>query len=146
MVDHLSRSRRSANMARISAKDTKPELTVRRMLHAAGYRYRVHGAKLPGRPDLVFARRRKVVFVHGCFWHQHQSQQCGQGRRPKTNTSYWHAKLDRNVLRDRENVRRLEAQGWQYVIVWACELKDLDRVLKMLETFLGPRRIGRTCC
>jgi DNA mismatch endonuclease (patch repair protein) len=100
-------------MSRIRSRDTKPEMIVRRLLHAAGYRYRLHTKDLPGKPDVVFKRRRKVVFVHGCFWHQHDREDCLDGRRPKSNTSYWHAKLERNVERDQEHIRRLHELGWQ---------------------------------
>src|ERR1700761_3512616 len=98
MADHLSPERRSKKMSRISSKDTKPELVVRRLLHGLGYRYRLHRKDLPGKPDLVFTKRKKVIFVHGCFWHQHS--ECREGRIPGSRLDYWEAKLKRNVERD----------------------------------------------
>src|ERR1700741_2821493 len=107
MTDKLTAARRSVNMTKIRSRDTKPELAVRRLLHRMGYRYRVHGKGLPGKPDLVFASRLKVIFVHGCFWHQHTLETCQDGRRPKSNVHYWHSKLASNVERDRQHVHRL---------------------------------------
>lgn len=119
MADRITLEERSAVMRAVRAKDTKPELVVRRLLHRLGYRFRLHAPDLPGRPDLVFRKQRVAVFVHGCFWHSHQ---CRKGRqRPLTNAARWQAKLDRNVERDREVTRELEAQGWTVVTVWECE-------------------------
>lgn len=128
-------------MAKIAGKDSQPELAVRRMLHAAGYRYRLHFMKLPGRPDLVFPPRRKVVFVHGCFWHQHDSEHCRHRRRPKSNIGYWNPKLDRNVRRDEENIKQLQAAGWESTVVWECELGEPNIVYDALRAFLGPQRL-----
>src|SRR5690348_9794391 len=100
MTDKLSPARRSANMSKIRSKDSEPELVVRRLAFKLGYRFRLHGAKLPGKPDLVFAGRKKVIFVHGCFWHQHEG--CREGRVPESNTAYWAPKLQRNIQRDAE--------------------------------------------
>src|SRR5437764_15346089 len=107
MADKLSPARRSANMARIRSKDSAQEMVVRRLVFSLGYRYRLHAAKLPGKPDMVFASRRKVIFVHGCFWHQHQA--CREGRAPGSNTGYWTPKLQRNVRRDAEAQAALRA-------------------------------------
>jgi DNA mismatch endonuclease (patch repair protein) len=142
MVDHLSRSRRSANMARILGKDTAPELTVRRMLHAGGYRYRLHNTKLPGRPDIVFRRRSKVIFVHGCFWHQHASASCRHNRRPKSNQPYWDAKLARTIERDHRSVQTLKESGWEVLILWECELAQPRQAYSKLVHFLGPPKQG----
>lgn len=136
-MDRLTPQRRSENMRRIRSQGTKPELVVRRLLHKAGYRYRLHRRDMPGRPDLVFASRRKVIFVHGCFWHQHQSEQCLDGRKPKSNTSYWHEKLERNVARDHESVAALTRQGWHVAVVWECETRDPLALLHRLTGFLG---------
>ena len=125
-------------MSKIRSRDTKPEMVVRRVLHAAGYRYRLHRRDLPGKPDLIFAGRRKVIFVHGCFWHQHEVEACLDGRKPKSNTSYWNAKLDRNVQRDRDNEEWLVAHGWSILVVWECELRDIHALLARLESFLSP--------
>jgi DNA mismatch endonuclease (patch repair protein) len=108
-------------MSRIGPKDTKPELVVRRGLHAAGIRFRLHRGDLPGRPDLVLPKYRAVIFVHGCFWHRHDG--CANFRLPKTNTEFWHHKIDRNVERDREAIVELKKQGWRVLIVWECETR-----------------------
>src|SRR5579885_1709787 len=106
MADKLSSDRRSKNMAAIRSINTRPEICVRKMLFRLGYRYRLHARDLPGKPDIVFRRRRKVIFVNGCFWHQHPNSACADARRPKSNVSYWEPKLDRITQRDRR--RRLE--------------------------------------
>jgi DNA mismatch endonuclease (patch repair protein) len=124
-------------MSKIRSTHTKPELIVRRLLHAAGYRYRLHRKDLAGKPDLVFAGRRKVIFVHGCFWHQHDAASCLDGRRPKSNTSYWEPKLTRNVDRDKTAVAQLEAEGWAVLTVWECETRDVG-LAGRLRDFLGP--------
>ena len=113
---------RSAQMALVRSRDTKPETRVRKALHAAGLRYRLHDRRLPGSPDLVFASRRLVVFVHGCFWHQHAG--CAACRMPKTRQDFWRAKLEGNVTRDARQVTELEAQGWRVLVVWECETRD----------------------
>lgn len=125
-------------MARIRGKDTKPEMAVRKLAHAMGYRYRVHRKDLPGKPDLAFGPRKKVVFVHGCFWHQHDLTKCLDGRQPKSNTGYWSPKLQRNVERDAQHVAALEAGGWQVLTIWDCETKDRESVARRLTQFLGP--------
>ena len=125
-------------MSKIRSGNTKPEWTIRRLLHRLGYRYRLHGKGLPGKPDIVFAGRRKVIFVHGCFWHQHEAISCLDGRKPKSNTGYWHAKLERNVLRDREHTERLTAEGWGVLVLWECEMRDEAALAERLSSFLGP--------
>lgn len=124
-------------MQAIRSKDTKPELRVRRLLHAMGYRFRVHLKDLAGKPDIAFTRRRKVIFVHGCFWHGHQGVGCPDGSRPRSNTGYWNPKLDRNAERDRENTAALEAAGWHVLTVWACETLDEAALRGRLVAFLG---------
>ncbi|HEV2080610.1 MAG TPA: very short patch repair endonuclease [Allosphingosinicella sp.] len=136
MVDKLTAAQRSVNMSRIRSRDTKPEMIVRRLLHAAGYRYRLHDPGLPGKPDLVFRKRRKVIFVHGCFWHQHEREACSDGRRPKSNTTYWNEKLARNVERDEANRNALLAQGWDVLVVWECEVRSSGALLAQVTTFL----------
>jgi DNA mismatch endonuclease (patch repair protein) len=143
MADKLTSAQRSVNMAKIRARDTKPELAVRRLLHAAGYRYRLHGKGLPGKPDIVFSRRRKVIFVHGCFWHQHDKDACLDGRRPKSNTEYWHPKLARNMERDRQHVDKLMADGWEVTVVWECELRDQEALTEKLYQLLGATAYHR---
>jgi DNA mismatch endonuclease (patch repair protein) len=124
-------------MQAIRSKDTKPELRVRRLLHALGYRFRVHLKELPGKPDIAFTRRRKVIFVHGCFWHGHQAEGCPDGSRPRSNTGYWNPKLDRNAERDRSNAEALIAAGWEVLTVWACETLDDEALRGRLTGFLG---------
>jgi DNA mismatch endonuclease (patch repair protein) len=127
-------------MRAIRSKGMKPELAVRRLLHAAGYRYRIHGKELPGKPDIIFKKRRKVIFVHGCFWHQHDIEACLDGRRPKSNTTYWHPKLARNVERDQQHLTQLTAAGWEVLTVWECEVRNVDGLSDRLQAFLGPPR------
>lgn len=125
----------------VRSKNTRPEMLVRRGLHARGLRYRVHVRSLPGTPDIVLPRHGVVVFVHGCFWHQHLN--CKKAALPATRTEFWAAKLRRNVERDAEHVRRLERAGWRVVVVWECELKDTDRLVDRLERYIrGPQRSG----
>ena len=136
MVDVLTKEQRSLNMSRIRGRDTKPELIVRRMLHAAGFRYRLHRKDLPGKPDLVFPGRKKIVFVHGCFWHCHH---CRAGQvRPSDNASFWQAKREGNVQRDLRNLAALEERGWDPLVVWECETKDRPALLTKLMAFLKP--------
>jgi len=123
-------------------RDSKPELFVRRLLHALGYRYRLHARDLPGSPDIVFRSRHKVIFVHGCFWHQHPDARCPLRTHPRSNIQYWRPKLSRNRERDKENEKKLADIGWTYLTVWECELKEpavlRARLVKFLE---GPRRV-----
>jgi DNA mismatch endonuclease, patch repair protein len=121
VTDRISPEKRSANMAAIKGKDTGPELAVRKVIHAAGFRFRLHKKDLPGCPDMVLARYRTVVFVHGCFWHHHQG--CADATMPKSNTDYWNRKLSRNVERDVKNKKALEALGWNVFVVWECSIR-----------------------
>lgn len=123
-------------MRAIRDKNTKPEMIVRTMAHRLGYRYRVHQSGLPGKPDLVFAGRRKAIFVHGCFWHQHPTATCSDSRAPRSNTAYWGAKLARNVERDAQHSAALQAEGWRVLTIWDCETKDLPRLKRRLARFL----------
>ena len=134
-MDTLTPAERSRLMSRIRGKDTKPELAVRRYLHGLGYRYRLHARELPGRPDIVFRPRRKVVFVHGCFWHQHG--RCRAGRMPKSNTDYWTEKFSANKRRDRLAKLRLTRLGYRYLVVWECQIaRRFDAVAEKLVEFL----------
>jgi DNA mismatch endonuclease (patch repair protein) len=121
MADKISVRRRSENMRRIKSKNMKPELLVRRLVHGLGYRYRLHKKDLPGKPDLVFAKKRQVIFVNGCFWHQHKY--CREGRLPNSRHEYWIPKLVRNVERDKENIAKLKRQGWHVLVLWECEIE-----------------------
>lgn len=129
---------RSEIMARVRGRDTKPELIVRRLLHALGYRFRLQLRDVPGRPDLGWRNRRKAVFVHGCFWHGHD---CPRGRRkPVANAAFWAAKIARNRARDAATLARLDALGWTALVLWECELKDRAALARQLGAFLGPAR------
>ncbi|MDR2455126.1 MAG: very short patch repair endonuclease [Deltaproteobacteria bacterium] len=121
---------RSEVMARIRSRDTKPELTVRKALWAAGYRYRLHDKKLPGKPDLTLGRLKTAIFVHGCFWHAHQD--CPKFRPPKSRLEYWSPKLEKNKSRDIEARKKLEAEGWRVVTIWECQLEKPDWLEKLL--------------
>ena len=125
MVDRLSKERRSWNMSRIRAKDTKPELIIRSVLHRFGYRFRLHRKDLPGKPDIVMSKYKTVIFVHGCFWHRHEN--CREASRPKTNSEYWEAKINRNIERDNNNVTLLQKEGWNVIIIWECEISKDDK-------------------
>jgi DNA mismatch endonuclease (patch repair protein) len=124
---------RSANMRAIRSKDMQPELKVRSLVHKLGYRFRLHRKDLPGKPDLVFTSRRKVVFVHGCFWHSHN---CKAAHVPKSNQEYWVPKLERNRLRDARNVSALLALGWKSLVVWECTLRRPGKVGQRVVSFL----------
>jgi DNA mismatch endonuclease (patch repair protein) len=137
MADKLTQEQRSENMRRIRSTDTKPELIVRRFVHAMGYRYRLHRRGLPGRPDLVFASRKKIIFVHGCFWHAHDDANCPDRRTPKSNVVYWHPKLARNKERDQANTTKLKLLGWEVLTVWECDTRDLEKLGKILAGFLA---------
>ena len=137
MADTVTPQRRSEIMSNIRAKGMKPEMAVRRLIHAMGYRYRLHRKDLPGKPDLVFPGRRKVIFVHGCFWHQHTDPSCKIARRPQSNQDYWLPKLERNTTRDAEHQALLMQQGWDVLVTWECEVEAgggiADRIREFLE-------------
>lgn len=126
---------RSWNMSRIRGKNTKPEMIVRRLLHAEGFRYRLHAADLPGRPDIVFRSRKKVIFVHGCFWHQHDG--CRNAVMPKTRTEFWSEKLGKNVSRDQSVLSQLREKGWKALIIWECQTSQPEIVREMFKEFLA---------
>jgi DNA mismatch endonuclease (patch repair protein) len=124
-------------MALVRGKNTKPELLVRGLLYGLGYRYRLHWKTIPGRPDIAFPGRKKAIFVHGCFWHQHG---CGHYKMPQTRTEFWDSKLAANRARDEERIRQLHQLGWESLTVWECELRDLDSLAERLVLFLGSPR------
>ena len=124
---------RSANMRAIRSKDMLPELRIRSLVHNLGYRFRLHRKDLPGKPDLVFASRRKVIFVHGCFWHSHD---CKIAHVPKSNVDYWLPKLQRNRVRDQKNIKALTADGWQSLVIWECQSRNEAGLKKLLRTFI----------
>lgn len=129
-VDHA----RSALMRSVRVRDTGAELAVRRLLHGDGYRYRLHAGDLPGKPDIVFRQRRKVIFVHGCFWHRHNG--CRRASMPKTRVEFWSEKFDRNRRRDNQVQRALTDMGWKFLVVWECQVKRRGELLKRLRNFL----------
>lgn len=135
----MSRARRSKNMRQIRSKDTKPEMAVRRLLREMGYRFRLHRVTLPGKPDLVFPSRRKIVDVRGCFWHRHNG--CVDSHIPKSRAGYWGPKLRRNVRRDRRNLKRLRDLGWKVLVVWECEVtqSNIAKLRSKLRHFLERR-------
>ncbi len=133
-MDRVSEPQRRENMRRIRSTDSVPEMVVRKLVHGMGFRYRLHVQNLPGRPDLVFPRLKKVIQVHGCFWHQHEG--CRQSHIPKSRLEYWTVKLANNVRRDRENEGKLISLGWTLLTLWECELSDTKRLSKRLTQFL----------
>ena len=136
MVDNLSPKDRSRLMSRVRGKDTKPEMLVRRLAHSLGYRFRLHRRDLPGSPDLVFPSRKKVIFVHGCYWHRHD---CRKATTPKSNVEFWKKKFDDNVMRDQKNLDDLADRGWDAMVVWQCQTKNHDDLADRLANFLGDR-------
>lgn len=135
MTDLYSPEKRSQIMGRIKAKDTKPEKIVRSLLHAMGYRFRIHVGELPGKPDIVFSKKKKVIFVHGCFWHYHQ--ECKRAKLPSTNTGFWRSKLIKNKARDELITTKLEKSGWQVLTIWQCQISDRVRLQNDLISFLN---------
>lgn len=134
MTDVHTREQRSRNMAAIRSKDTKPEMIVRKIAHSLGFRYRLHRNDLLGKPDLVFPRRKKVIFVHGCYWHMHS---CKYGKvQPKTNAEFWRAKRESNAKRDKANLRDLRKNGWNPLVIWECQTKDISFLRKIIVSFL----------
>lgn len=137
MADTFTRAERSRIMAAVKSRDTSPELVVRKLVHAMGYRYRLHVRSLPGTPDLVFPRLRKVIFVSGCFWHMHH---CGRCRVPQANRGYWLKKLKRNAERDRRTGQKLRRLGWRVMVIWECQTAAAKRAAleARLRKFLEP--------
>jgi DNA mismatch endonuclease (patch repair protein) len=133
-VDNVSKSERSRIMACVKSAHTSPELSVRRLVHALGYRYRLHVKTLPGTPDLVFVKLRKIINVSGCFWHMHLT--CGRCRIPRSHRSYWVEKLKHNRSRDQRNRQRLRAAGWDVLTIWECQIKNKTRLTQRLSLFL----------
>ena len=134
-MDKLTPDGRSENMRRIRSRDTSPEMIVRRLVHGMGYRYRLHVAKLPGKPDLVFPRLKRIIEVRGCFWHQHSG--CIDAHIPKSHIKYWRTKLTRNRQRDRATVKKLQAAGWSVLTIWECETTDPNMLAERITAFLS---------
>lgn len=138
MTDVFSSDKRSWIMSRVREKNTSPELKVRSLVHRLGYRFRLHRKTLPGKPDLVFPSRKKIIFVHGCFWHGHD---CARGHRaPKTNSEYWIEKIQRNIERDSKHQSDLKAMGWGILIIWECELNNPKIVTENIDGFLSSKK------
>lgn len=136
-MDTLSTTERSERMARIHGRDTKPEMVVRRLLHAMGYRYRLHRDDLPGKPDIVFGKRKKAIFIHGCFWHRHDDPACRLARLPKSRLEFWGPKLSANAERDLLKQEALKRLGWNVLVVWECELRQSEQLENTLRQFVG---------
>ena len=134
-MDTLSPKERSERMSQVRGKNTKPELVVRRLVYSLGFRYRLHVSDLPGKPDLAFRKRKKAIFVHGCFWHRHD-EICPLTRLPKTKIKFWETKFAENEERDRRNQAKLKIMGWQFLIIWECELKNIEVLSKRIKKFL----------
>ena len=132
-MDHISKKHRSWLMSQIGSADTGPELTVRRIVWGMGYRYRLHVSALPGRPDIVISRLKKIIEIRGCFWHRHG---CKLTTTPKSNEEFWQDKFLRNVERDKKNLRKLRKNGWSVLVVWQCQLKNIERTAKKIYDFL----------
>ncbi|MHB9004916.1 MAG: very short patch repair endonuclease [Coriobacteriia bacterium] len=137
MVDSRTKEKRSEIMSKVRSKDTAPELLVRRLIFCMGYRYRLHVAGLPGKPDIVMIGRRKIIDVRGCFWHGHKD--CKHGLLPKSRQEFWAAKITRNRQRDRDNLRNLEGSGWKVLVVWQCELKNVELLKTRLHEFIESK-------
>ena len=135
MPDHLTSEARSRNMAQVKGRDTKPERLVRSLLHSMGYRFRLHRKDLPGCPDIVLPRHRKVIFVHGCFWHGHKS--CRRSDRPSTNREFWDKKIDATITRDARNLDLLRAVDWKVLVVWECETRNNEVLTRLLSDFIN---------
>lgn len=137
-MDTLSPQERSERMGRVKGKNTQPEMAIRRLVYGLGFRYRLHAGKLPGKPDLVFARLKRVIFVHGCFWHRHSG--CSLCRMPKSRLEFWEPKLEENRKRDSRNQRKLRKDGWRLLVVWECQLADQEKLKRRILEFLDSNR------
>ena len=137
MTDTLTKAERSHRMSLVRGKDTKPEMKVRRLVHGMGYRYRLHRRDLPGTPDLVFPSRKKVLYVHGCYWHRHPDPACKLARLPKSRLEFWLPKLEANAARDRINQEKLKKMGWDFMVIWECELKNETSLSDRIRSFLN---------
>ena len=134
MPDRFTPQERSRIMSLVKGRDTKPEKIVRSLLHMMGYRFRLHRNDLPGKPDIVLQKRRKAIFVHGCFWHGHAG--CRRAGRPQSNADFWNKKIDANMARDKKTQAELKNSGWDFLVIWQCEMKDLEKLQVNLKRFL----------
>jgi len=136
MTDRFAKKKRSEIMSKIKSKDTKPEKTVRKLLHGLGFRYRLHVSDLPGKPDIVLPKFKTVIFVNGCFWHGHK---CRRGHTPLSNLDYWEPKVKRNIERDKKNKAKLRRLGWRVITVWECETTDMTRLRKKMRSLISVK-------
>ncbi|QYZ78900.1 DNA mismatch endonuclease Vsr [Methanofollis formosanus] len=141
MTDIFDKKKRSEIMSSVKSKDTQPELIVRRILRSMGYGYRLHRKDLPGTPDIVLTKYKKVIFVHGCFWHGHEG--CSRAKLPQTNRKFWQEKIEKNILRDQKAFQDLRSLGWTSLIIWTCEIRDEEKLKEKITNFLLEDRIGR---
>ncbi len=143
MTDVFSKNKRSWIMSRVKGKDTKPEILVRSFLFKMGFRFRLHRNDLPGTPDIILPRHRKIIFVHGCFWHGHKN--CTRSKRPAANKNFWKEKLNSNIERDQKNYKDLKNLGWEVLVIWECETKNSEKLLEKLERFMydGRKKISK---
>lgn len=135
-MDKISQEQRSANMSKIRSKDTKPEMLVRRHLHALGFRYRLHDSKLPGHPDIVLPKWHTVIFVNGCFWHRHEG--CKYATKPKSNIEFWTTKFKQNVERDKKEYTALKSAGWKIIVIWECEITQ--HIISIADEITGQNK------
>lgn len=140
LTDTLSPIERSERMSRVRNKNSIPEMKLRRLVHGLGYRYRLHVGKLPGKPDLVFPGRRSVIFMHGCFWHRHPG--CKLARLPKSKLDFWVKKLEANRQRDISHQKQLSELGWRVLVIWECEMSDIERVSLLVKKFLDTEKVN----
>jgi DNA mismatch endonuclease (patch repair protein) len=133
-MDVFDKEKRSEIMSKVKRENTKPERTLRSLLHKQGYRFRIHRRDLPGKPDVVLPKYKSVIFVHGCFWHRHPG--CVKASLPSTNTDFWEKKFEKTITRDKENIIKLRQMGWRVIVVWECELKNPERVVEKLDILL----------
>lgn len=136
-MDTLTRKERSLRMSLVRNKNSSAEMRVRKLVHSMGYRYRVHCKNLPGCPDLVFRRQKRLIFVHGCFWHRHGNATCKLARLPKSRLDFWLPKLEGNRLRDKRTASRLSRDGWKVLTVWECQIKAKEKLVKRIREFLN---------
>ncbi|MBW2568909.1 MAG: DNA mismatch endonuclease Vsr [Deltaproteobacteria bacterium] len=140
-MDILTKEKRSWNMSRIRSGNTKPELLVRSLLHRMGYRFRLHRKDLPGKPDIVLPKHKAVVFVHGCFWHRHEG--CKYAYMPKSRLEFWGTKFKSNVERDRKVKKQLKEKNWRVLVIWECELSNIESIIKKLKDYLNKDSTGK---
>jgi DNA mismatch endonuclease (patch repair protein) len=141
MTDVFTTRKRSWIMSRVRGRDTKPEIIVRSIIHRMGYRFSLHRRDLPGKPDVVLPRYRKIIVINGCFWHGHKN--CLRSKRPSTHTKFWNRKLDKNIDRDKRSRSELEKMGWNVLVIWECEIQKPDKIVDKLRRYLNVTKKGK---